>query len=64
MRLAGVCFYDASLDPFQVVRDHAMHYFGPDAGPLMAAYYDEWARNVHLCYRIARGGSTDADLHV
>ncbi len=26
--LAGRCFYDAALDPYQAIRDHALHYFG------------------------------------
>jgi hypothetical protein len=41
--LAGRSFYDASLDPFALLRDYATIYFGP-AGDLMAEYFDEWAR--------------------
>jgi len=58
--LGGVCFYDASADPYEIIRDYALSYFGKDAGPLMAAYYEEWARNVDLCYHV-RGGADGAD---
>lgn len=58
--LAGRCFYDASLSPFDELEDYALRYFGPAVGPLLAEYFTEWARNVELSYRI-RGGSTDAD---
>lgn len=58
--LAGRCFYDASLDPFDLVRDYAKHYYGPKAGPLLAQYYDQWARNPDLGYHV-RGGTTRRD---
>lgn len=32
VRLAGVCFYDAAADPLRLVRNHAIHYFEPEAG--------------------------------
>jgi hypothetical protein len=60
MSLAGRAFYDVSLDPVAEVRDYALHYFGPKAGPLLAEYYDEWVKNIDMTYRL-RGGSTDAD---
>jgi hypothetical protein len=59
--LAGRCFYDMSLDPFREIRDYALHYFGPDAGPALAAYYEQWAREIDLAYHV-RGGATKADL--
>ena len=58
--IAGRCFYDASLDPFQEIRDHAMHYFGPRAGPLIGSYYDQWARQIDLAYRV-KGDARDAE---
>lgn len=58
--LAGRCFYDASLDPVAEVRDFALHYFGPKAGPLLAEYYDTWGKNIELSYRV-RGGATKQD---
>jgi hypothetical protein len=58
--LAGRCFFDPTLDPFETIRDHALHYFGEKAGPLLAAYLEEWAREVDLAYR-ARDGASDAD---
>jgi hypothetical protein len=50
--ISGHCFYDAALDPFDVIRDYAMHYFGPQAGPLLADYYTQWAREIDLAYRV------------
>ncbi len=50
--LAGRCFYDVSLDPHDVLKDYALHYYGKDAGPLIGAYYEEWARNPDLAYRV------------
>jgi hypothetical protein len=58
--LAGRCFYDFSLNPYDVLRDYARTYFGPEAGPLLADYFEAWARNPELCYRV-RGGSRDSD---
>jgi hypothetical protein len=60
MSLSGRAFYDVSLDPEEEVRDYALHYFGPKAGPLMAEYYDVWIKNIDMSYRL-RGGSTPDD---
>ncbi len=59
--LAGRCFFDPALDPYQELRDYAMHYFGPDAGPALAAYYEQWARQIDLAYHIC-GGAEGADI--
>lgn len=56
--ISGRCFYDVTLDPFAVIQDYAVHYYGPAAGPLIAAYYTEWAREIDLAYRV-RGDSKD-----
>ena len=58
--LAGRCFFDFSLSPYDLLRDYARHYFGPEAGPLLADYFEAWARDPELCYRV-RGGSRDND---
>ena len=58
--MSGRCFYDASLDPHDVLTDYAVRYFGSDAGPLLAAYYGQWAKEIDLCYHV-RDGSTSAD---
>lgn len=50
--LAGRCFYDANITPRELLRDYAMYYFGPDAGPLLLDYYIEWADNIELPYRV------------
>lgn len=58
--LAGRCFYDVTLDPLVVVQDYARHYYGPEAGPLLAQYYGQWARDPDLGYRV-RGGTNRRD---
>lgn len=58
--LAGRCFYDFALSPYDLLRDYAQHYFGSQAGPLLADYFETWARDPELCYRV-RGGSRDSD---
>jgi hypothetical protein len=58
--LAGRCFYDFSLSPYDLLRDYARQYFGPKADPLLADYFEAWARDPELCYRV-RGGSRDSD---
>jgi hypothetical protein len=58
--LAGRCFYDFSLNPYHLLRDYARQYYGPVAGPLLADYFEAWAHNPELCYRV-RGGSRDSD---
>jgi hypothetical protein len=58
--LAGKCFYDFSLNPYAVLEDYAQQYYGPNAGPLLAKYFEAWARNPELCYRV-RGDSRERD---
>lgn len=58
--LSSLCYYDASLDPFALIQDYAKHYYGPKAGPLFARYFDQWARDPDLCYRL-RGDATRQD---
>lgn len=48
--LAGNVFFDASVDPFALLRSYALAYYGP-AGEPMAAYLDEWARDPQLGMR-------------
>lgn len=50
--LAGRVLYDFNLDPYAVLKDYALHYYGPKAGPLIGKYYEEWARNPDLAYRV------------
>ncbi len=50
--LGGICLYDVTIDPYQAIHDYALHYFGPEAGLLLAAYYVEWAQQVELAYKI------------
>lgn len=58
--IAGRCFYDASLVPREILRDYAIRYFGPDAGPLLLAYYEQWADEIDLPYRV-KDDSRDCD---
>lgn len=58
--MAGVCYYDFALNPWDVIRDYAVNYFGRNAGPLLAAYLAEWATNVDLPYHV-KDGTTEAD---
>lgn len=58
--IAGRVFYDASLVPVEEIKDYASHYFGKEAGPLLAAYYTEWANHIGLSYHI-RGGAKQKD---
>jgi hypothetical protein len=50
--LAGRTQYDATADPIALIKDYALNYYGPKAGPLIASYYIEWARNPDLAYRV------------
>lgn len=50
--LAGRCYYDESADPFAGIHDYTVHYFGPKAGPLLGKYYEQWAREIDLAYRV------------
>ncbi len=46
--LAGRSFYDPSVDSSALLRDYALTYYGPQAGPLLAGYYEQWAKNPRL----------------
>jgi hypothetical protein len=61
--LSARCFYDAALDPFELIQDYALRYYGPKAGPLLGQYYGQWARNPDLGYHV-RGGTTRHDREV
>lgn len=61
--LAGRSYYDASLDPAELLRDYARRYHGAAAGPEMVAYYDEWARTPGLGYR-TQTGMTSRERHL
>lgn len=49
--LAGRTFYDPAIDPDAELRDYALRYHGPEAGPLMVEYYLAWARTPELAMR-------------
>ncbi|MBN1902172.1 DUF4838 domain-containing protein [Candidatus Sumerlaeota bacterium] len=50
--LAGRCFYDVSLDPYEILKDYALHYYGKEAGKYIGGWYREWAKNPDLAYRV------------
>ncbi|MDB6026934.1 MAG: hypothetical protein JWM68_3157 [Verrucomicrobiales bacterium] len=58
--IGGRSYYDVSIDPFAEIRDYATNYFGPKAGPFLADYYTEWAKNIELSYRV-RGDARKQD---
>lgn len=58
--LAGRTYYDAAFDPFNAIDDYAISYYGKDAGPLIAAYYKQWATEIDLGYRV-RDDSREQD---
>jgi hypothetical protein len=61
--MAGVCYYDFSRDPWQIIRDYALSYYGKDAGPLLADYYTKWAREVDLTYHV-KDGTSEEERHL
>jgi hypothetical protein len=58
--LAGRCFYDSSLSPYDLIHDYAKSYFGAKAGGWLGDYFEQWARHVNLSYHV-RGESTSDD---
>jgi hypothetical protein len=58
--LGGRTFYDAAYDPYAEIRDYALKYYGKDAGPFIAEYYRQWAKNIELSYRV-RDDSREED---
>lgn len=50
--MAGRIFYDVTADPYDVIRDYAIHYYGPGAGAYLKDYLLQWAEEVELPYRV------------
>lgn len=57
--LGGRSYFDASQSPRELLRDYAIHYYGP-AGELMADYWCAWADDPDLGYRV-RGNAKPED---
>lgn len=57
-------YYPGRL-PRNQLRDYAMTYFGPKAGPVLAEYLEKLGANEHLetSYRAGRGEASSADMH-
>lgn len=43
--LAGRCLYEDRVDPWDLLRDYGLTYFGRTAGPFLARYLEAWARD-------------------
>ncbi|RCH55622.1 hypothetical protein DJ568_06965 [Mucilaginibacter hurinus] len=50
--LGGRTYYDKTYDPYEAIRDYGLKYYGPQAGPYIADYYQEWATNIDLSYHV------------
>ncbi|RYE14984.1 MAG: hypothetical protein EOP51_27420 [Sphingobacteriales bacterium] len=50
--LGGRTYYDQSYDPYADIRDYGLNYYGKDAGPFIADYYQAWAKNIELSYHV------------
>jgi len=57
-------YYYPKRDPRSELRDYALRYYGPKAGPLLAEYYEMIGSNENLekTYRAGRGEAEDWDL--
>lgn len=65
VRMGGLYpYYYPSRDPRSELKDYALHYYGPKAGPLMAEYLLMVGSNENLerTYRASRGEADDWDV--
>jgi hypothetical protein len=65
VRLGGLHpYYYPKRDPKSELRDSALNYYGPKAGPLLAEYYEIIGSNENLekTYRASRGESDDWEV--
>ena len=65
IRMAGLHpYYYPKRGPREELRDFALHYFGPVAGPILAEYYEMLGSNENLesSYRAHRGEASDGDM--
>lgn len=60
-------YYYPNRTPKEELRDYAMHYFGPNAGPLLYEYFEMMGsvgeNNLEVSYRASRGEAKDSDMH-
>lgn len=65
VRMGGLYpYYYPSRDPKSELKDYALHYYGPQAGPLVAEYLLMIGSNENLerVYRASRGEADDWDV--
>ena len=65
VRMGGLYpYYYPSRDPRSELKDYAFHYYGPNAGPLMAEYLTMIGSNENLekTYRASRGEANDWEV--
>jgi hypothetical protein len=57
-------YYFPNRPPRDQARDYATNYFGPEAGPLLATFFEMLGdtANLDISYRASRGEATDSDL--
>lgn len=65
IRMAGLHpYYYPERGPRGELRDFALRYFGPRAGPILAEYHEMLGsrENLEISYRASRGEATDGDM--
>ena len=65
IRMGGLYpYYYPKRDPKSELRDFALNYYGPKAGPILAEYYEIIGDNANLekTYRASRGESDDWEV--
>jgi hypothetical protein len=67
MKMGGLFgYYYPNRAPREELRDYALRYFGPQAGPLLHELFvlmgSNGERNLEISYRASRGEASDADM--
>lgn len=65
IRMAGIYpYYYPARDPRSELRDYALRYYGPKAGPIIHEYLSKLGDNANLesSYRASRGDATAEDM--
>lgn len=55
-------YYFPDRNPRDELRDYALSYFGPDAGPIVHEYFQKLSGDLDVSYRASRGDGTAADI--
>ncbi len=63
MTVAGhFSYYYPNRTPMEILRDYALNYYGPVAGPLLADFYDMLGFHIEVCGRAHGGDASDWDM--